>query len=141
MGAQRLNLQLCSNRPSADPSGSPSRPSGELFMWRLVSVLRPPPPQASRASRPRLQSLKRIKRSDRRGAESVTEEKFTILFESQFSVGGNELVFQVKVGGASVHAAHVSSTSSIVSLHSSSTALLYVCPHTHTHRLCLFLWW
>ncbi|XP_025900410.1 signal transducer and activator of transcription 5B isoform X2 [Nothoprocta perdicaria] len=39
-------------------------------------------------------SLKRIKRSDRRGAESVTEEKFTILFESQFSVGGNELVFQ-----------------------------------------------
>uniref|UniRef100_A0AAQ4PIW6 Signal transducer and activator of transcription n=1 Tax=Gasterosteus aculeatus aculeatus TaxID=481459 RepID=A0AAQ4PIW6_GASAC len=42
-------------------------------------------------------SLKRIKRSDRRGAESVTEEKFTILFESQFSVGGNELVFQVKV--------------------------------------------
>ncbi|NWT48162.1 STA5B protein, partial [Chroicocephalus maculipennis] len=42
------------------------------------------------------QSLKRIKRSDRRGAESVTEEKFTILFESQFSVGGNELVFQVK---------------------------------------------
>lgn len=44
-----------------------------------------------------VQSLKRIKRSDRRGAESVTEEKFTILFESQFSVGGNELVFQVKV--------------------------------------------
>ncbi|MGH0156592.1 UNVERIFIED_CONTAM: hypothetical protein FKN15_031763 [Acipenser sinensis] len=41
-------------------------------------------------------SLKRIKRSDRRGAESVTEEKFTILFESQFSVGGNELMFQVK---------------------------------------------
>ena len=46
---------------------------------------------------PPWQSLKRIKRSDRRGAESVTEEKFTILFESQFSVGGNELVFQVKV--------------------------------------------
>ena len=43
------------------------------------------------------QSLKRIKRSDRRGAESVTEEKFTVLFESQFSVGGNELVFHVKV--------------------------------------------
>lgn len=43
-----------------------------------------------------MQSLKRIKRSDRRGAESVTEEKFTILFESQFSVGSNELVFQVK---------------------------------------------
>ena len=46
-----------------------------------------------------LQSLKRIKRSDRRGTESVTEEKFTVLFESQFSVGGNELVFHVKVKG------------------------------------------
>lgn len=27
----------------------------------------------------------------------MTEEKFTVLFESQFSVGGNELVFHVKV--------------------------------------------
>ncbi|KAG2461114.1 STA5B protein, partial [Polypterus senegalus] len=42
------------------------------------------------------ENTRKIKRSDRRGAESVTEEKFTILFESQFSVGGNELVFQVK---------------------------------------------
>ncbi|XP_078460145.1 signal transducer and activator of transcription 5B-like isoform X1 [Lampetra fluviatilis] len=41
-------------------------------------------------------SLKKIKRSDRRGAESVTEEKFTILFQSHFSIGGNELVFQVR---------------------------------------------
>lgn len=48
------------------------------------------------------QSLKRIKRSDRRGAESVTEEKFTVLFESQFSIGGNELVFHVKVNPVSV---------------------------------------
>ncbi|XP_045155381.1 signal transducer and activator of transcription 5B [Echinops telfairi] len=58
-------------------------------------------------------SLKRIKRSDRRGAESVTEEKFTILFESQFSVGGNELVFQVKVKPPS--AACVRTDSSIIS--------------------------
>uniref|UniRef100_UPI00358E64A9 signal transducer and activator of transcription 5B-like isoform X2 n=1 Tax=Myxine glutinosa TaxID=7769 RepID=UPI00358E64A9 len=41
-------------------------------------------------------SLKKIKRSDRRGAEMVTEEKFTILFQSQFSIGGNELMFQVR---------------------------------------------
>jgi hypothetical protein len=54
--------------------------------WGLVAILSPV-----------LQSLKRIKRADRRGAESVTEEKFTVLFESQFSVGSNELVFQVKV--------------------------------------------
>jgi hypothetical protein len=57
---------------------------------------------------PPLQSLKRIKRSDRRGAESVTEEKFTILFESQFSVGGNELVFQVKVKPIHSHCVCVS---------------------------------
>ena len=54
--------------------------------WGLVAILSPV-----------LRSLKRIKRADRRGAESVTEEKFTVLFESQFSVGSNELVFQVKV--------------------------------------------
>lgn len=35
----------------------------------------------------------------------MTEEKFTVLFESQFSVGSNELVFQVKVrpGSTSPH--------------------------------------
>lgn len=64
-------------------------------MLTLVSLHVPVYPLCSPLAS--LQSLKRIKRSDRRGAESVTEEKFTILFESQFSVGGNELVFQVKV--------------------------------------------
>uniref|UniRef100_A0A8C6KJU9 Signal transducer and activator of transcription n=1 Tax=Nothobranchius furzeri TaxID=105023 RepID=A0A8C6KJU9_NOTFU len=54
------------------------------------------PPESSGLFKCDSGSLKRIKRSDRRGAESVTEEKFTILFESQFSVGSNELVFQVK---------------------------------------------
>jgi len=29
--------------------------------------------------------------------QTVTEEKFSILFQSQFSVGGGELVFQVWV--------------------------------------------
>ncbi|XP_011681709.1 signal transducer and activator of transcription 5B isoform X2 [Strongylocentrotus purpuratus] len=41
-------------------------------------------------------SLKRIRRADRRGSEFVTEEKFTILFQSQFSVASGELVFQVR---------------------------------------------
>ncbi|XP_066300615.1 signal transducer and activator of transcription 5B-like isoform X1 [Branchiostoma lanceolatum] len=40
--------------------------------------------------------LKRIKRPEKKGQETVCEEKFTILFQSQFSVGGNELVFQVR---------------------------------------------
>lgn len=61
----------------------------------VLTLVSPSVPPCSPLVSP--QSLKRIKRSDRRGAESVTEEKFTILFESQFSVGGNELVFQVKV--------------------------------------------
>lgn len=70
-----------------------------LSVLHPSSVCSPPVPRLSPSCSPLVspQSLKRIKRSDRRGAESVTEEKFTILFESQFSVGGNELVFQVKV--------------------------------------------
>ncbi|WAR04283.1 STA5B-like protein [Mya arenaria] len=40
-------------------------------------------------------SLKNIKRADRRGAETVAEEKFCLHFTSEFNVGGNELKFQV----------------------------------------------
>ncbi|CAH1775759.1 unnamed protein product [Owenia fusiformis] len=40
-------------------------------------------------------SLRRIKRADRRGTEAVTEEKFSILFQSSFTVGAGELVFKV----------------------------------------------
>lgn len=39
--------------------------------------------------------LKNIKRADRKGSETVAEEKFCILFSSDFDVGGNELKFQV----------------------------------------------
>nr|ATZ76819.1 signal transducer and activator of transcription [Sinohyriopsis schlegelii] len=39
--------------------------------------------------------LKKIKRADRKGTETVAEEKFCILFQSDFTVGGHELVFQV----------------------------------------------
>ncbi|KAL5010871.1 hypothetical protein ScPMuIL_013176 [Solemya velum] len=40
--------------------------------------------------------LRKIKRADRKGTEAVTEEKFCILFQSQFTIGGEgELVFQV----------------------------------------------
>lgn len=39
--------------------------------------------------------LKNIKRADRKGTETVAEEKFCILFSSDFDVGGNELKFQV----------------------------------------------
>lgn len=40
-------------------------------------------------------ALKKIRRAEKKGNETVTEEKFSILFQSQFSVGGGELVFQV----------------------------------------------
>ncbi|XP_058798217.1 signal transducer and activator of transcription 5B [Phymastichus coffea] len=39
--------------------------------------------------------LKKIKRTEKKGTESVMDEKFSLLFQSQFSVGGGELVFQV----------------------------------------------
>lgn len=42
--------------------------------------------------------LKKIKRAEKKGTESVMDEKFSLLFQSQFSVGGGELVFQVGLG-------------------------------------------
>ncbi|XP_033625376.1 signal transducer and activator of transcription 5B-like isoform X2 [Asterias rubens] len=40
-------------------------------------------------------SLKKIKRADRRGAEFVTEEKFTVLYQCKFTVSSGELAFKV----------------------------------------------
>lgn len=39
--------------------------------------------------------LKKIKRAEKKGTESVMDEKFSLLFQTQFSIGGGELVFQV----------------------------------------------
>ncbi|XP_038642507.1 signal transducer and activator of transcription 5B-like isoform X2 [Scyliorhinus canicula] len=41
-------------------------------------------------------SLKKIKRSDRRGTESVTEEKFAVLFSSELSITGSEMKCHVQ---------------------------------------------
>jgi len=41
-------------------------------------------------------SLRRIRRPDKKGSDTVTEEKFTILFLAEFHVGTNELVFYVR---------------------------------------------
>ncbi|XP_035216384.1 signal transducer and activator of transcription 5B-like isoform X1 [Stegodyphus dumicola] len=39
--------------------------------------------------------LRKIKRAEKKGTESVMDEKFSLLFKSEFKVGGGELVFQV----------------------------------------------
>lgn len=39
--------------------------------------------------------LKKIKRAEKKGTESVMDEKFSLLFQSHFNVGGGELMFQV----------------------------------------------
>lgn len=39
--------------------------------------------------------LKKIKRADKRGTDSVMDEKFSILFSSKFCIG-NELQFEVR---------------------------------------------
>ncbi|XP_059812313.1 signal transducer and activator of transcription 5B-like isoform X1 [Hypanus sabinus] len=41
-------------------------------------------------------SLKKIKRSDRRGTESVTEEKFAVLFSSELCIAGSEVKYHVQ---------------------------------------------
>ncbi|XP_076437051.1 signal transducer and activator of transcription 5B-like [Babylonia areolata] len=54
-----------------------------------------PPSSGSLSVTFRNMQLKKIQRSDKKGSEAVTEEKFCILFQSDFNVGGNDLVFQV----------------------------------------------
>ena len=40
--------------------------------------------------------LRKIKRVEKKGTtESVMDEKFSFLFQSKFSIGGGDLVFQV----------------------------------------------
>ncbi|GBP74210.1 Signal transducer and activator of transcription 5B [Eumeta japonica] len=39
--------------------------------------------------------LRKIKRAEKKGTESVMDEKLTLLFQSEFNVGGGELVFHV----------------------------------------------
>ncbi|RWS07662.1 signal transducer and activator of transcription 5B-like protein [Dinothrombium tinctorium] len=39
--------------------------------------------------------LRKIKRAEKKGTESVMDEKFSLFFQSQFSIGGGELSFQV----------------------------------------------
>ena len=41
-------------------------------------------------------SLKKIKRAEKKGTESVMDEKFALLFWSEFSVGSGEFSYQVK---------------------------------------------
>ena len=47
--------------------------------------------------------LRKIKRAEKKGTESVMDEKFSLLFQSQFSVGGGELVFQVMIIMINIH--------------------------------------
>ena len=41
--------------------------------------------------------LKKIKRAEKKGTESVMDEKFALLFQSSFAVGHGDLVFSVSI--------------------------------------------
>ena len=43
-------------------------------------------------------SLKKIKRAEKKGTESVMDEKFALLFWSEFSIGNGEFHYQVSWG-------------------------------------------
>lgn len=47
-----------------------------------------------------LQLLKKIKRCERKGTESVTEEKCAVLFSTSFTLGSNKLPIQLQVSPA-----------------------------------------
>lgn len=55
----------------------------------------PPPPFSSP-----WQLLKKIKRCERKGTESVTEEKCAVLFSTSFTLGPNKLLIQLQVSSA-----------------------------------------
>ena len=44
-------------------------------------------------------SLKKIKRAEKKGTESVMDEKFALLFWSEFSIGNGEFHYQVSWRG------------------------------------------
>ena len=44
-------------------------------------------------------SLKKIKRAEKKGTESVMDEKFALLFWSEFSIGNGEFHYQVNGRG------------------------------------------
>lgn len=56
-----------------------------------ISVLSPALPHLT------LQLLKKIKRCERKGTESVTEEKCAVLFSTSFTLGPNKLPIQLQV--------------------------------------------
>ena len=41
--------------------------------------------------------LRKIKRAEKKGTESVMDEKFALLFWSEFSVGSGEFSYQVNI--------------------------------------------
>ncbi len=41
-------------------------------------------------------SLKKIKRAEKKGTESVMDEKFALLFWSEFAIGNGEFSYQVR---------------------------------------------
>lgn len=59
----------------------------------LVSALSPALPH------PTPQLLKKIKRCERKGTESVTEEKCAVLFSTSFTLGSSKLPVQLQVRG------------------------------------------
>lgn len=43
------------------------------------------------------QSIKKIKRADRKGSESVTEEKFALLFSTEITITGCDAPYRIQV--------------------------------------------
>lgn len=41
--------------------------------------------------------LKKIKRAEKKGTESVMDEKFSLQFQSSFAVGHGDVVFSVRI--------------------------------------------
>lgn len=86
---------LFKNLVRASGSGGPG--SGGLSLERVLGAQERPSLPSPFSPSPILQLLKKIKRCERKGTESVTEEKCAVLFSTSFVLGPNKLPIQLQV--------------------------------------------
>ncbi|XP_026325707.1 signal transducer and activator of transcription 5B isoform X2 [Hyposmocoma kahamanoa] len=88
--AQQLLKSECTATTSR---GKPPQECGDILNNTGTMEYQPASRQLSVSFRN--MQLRKIKRAEKKGTESVMDEKLTLLFQSEFNVGGGELVFQV----------------------------------------------
>ncbi|CAG0884262.1 unnamed protein product [Cyprideis torosa] len=91
--AQALQLLRSDLNDGASGVGRPKETSGDII--NNTGTMEYSQPTRQLSVNFRNMQLKKIKRAEKRGSESVMDEKFSLLFQTQFNVGSGELEFFV----------------------------------------------